>query len=131
CTVASRCEPSVLEWRLLKVGDVYPGAYDAAHEPAFQHAARSMLVAVHRDRRAQLQCRRVGGPKPCYEFRGEVDVDDAGHAEPAEEPAPSLGAPDEARSDHGTRLDLLVGQDHHLRANPAVVAHAGMLADDA
>src|SRR5437762_1331882 len=128
---ASRVEPPDREWRLRKVGDVYPGADDAAHEPAFQHAARSMLVAVHRDRRAQLQCRRVGGPKPCYEFRGEVDVDDAGHAEPAEEPAPSLGAPDEARSDHGARLDLLVGPDLHLRANAGVVAHDGVVADDA
>src|SRR5207302_409354 len=53
------------------------------------------------------------------------------HAAPAEEPAPSLGAPDEARSDHGTRLDLLVGPDLHLRANAGVVAHDGVVADDA
>ena len=81
---APRVEPPDRKGRLRKVGDMHTRTDDPAHEPALQHAARAMLVAVHRDRRAELERRRVRRSETGDELGGEVDVDDAGHAKPAE-----------------------------------------------
>src|SRR2546425_970122 len=126
-----RVEPPDGKGRLRKVGDVHPRAHDSAHEPAFQHAARAMLVAIHRDGRGELERGRVCGSETGDELRGEVDVDDAGHAEPAEERAPSLRSPDEARADHRPRLELLVRPDLHLSPYAGMIANDGVVADDA
>ena len=48
----TRLEPSDGQRRLEQVGDVHAGAHDAAHETALEHAARAVLIPVHRDRRA-------------------------------------------------------------------------------
>src|SRR5439155_1085852 len=77
---------------LQHVGDMDAGAHDAAHEAALQHAARPVLVAVHRDRRALRERGGVRRAEPRDEFRGEVDVHDPGDAEAPEEGAPVLRA---------------------------------------
>ena len=114
------------------------GADDAAHEAAFQHAAGTVLVAIHRDRRALLECRRIRSPQTGDELRREIDVHDAGDPEAAEKSAPSLRSPDEARADHRAGFDLLVRPHLHLRSHARVIAddrvvadHAAFLEDDA
>src|SRR5437773_3973465 len=116
---------------LQHVGDVDAGADDAAHQPALQHAARPVLVAVHRDRRALREGGGVRRAEPRDEFRGEVDVHDPGDAETPEEGAPALRAPDEARAHDRAGLDLLVGPDLYLRTHPRMLADDRVVADDA
>src|SRR2546430_1107632 len=117
-------EPSDRKRRLRQVGDVNARADDAAHQPALQHSARAVLVAIHRDRCTLLEGRRVGRSKAGHELGRQVDIDDARDAEAAEKRSTSLCAPDEARPNDRARFDLFVGPDLHL------CAHTGMLADD-
>src|SRR2546430_4282541 len=49
----------------------------------------------------------------------------------AEEPAPSLRSPDQARADHRAGLDLLIRPDLHLSPNARVIADDGVVADHA
>src|SRR5437868_15447376 len=90
-----------------------------------------MLIAIHCDRRALLQGRGIRSPKTRDELRCEVDVDDAGDSEAAEERATSLRSPDQAGPDHRARFDLLVRPDLHLRADARVIADDHVIADDA
>ena len=78
-------EPSDRKRCLGQVRDVDAAADDPAHERPLQHSAAAVLVAVHRDRRASRQRGRVRRAKPGRELRREVDVDQAGHAEPSEQ----------------------------------------------
>src|SRR5690348_6217012 len=104
---------------------------DAAHERALQHATRAVLVAVHRDGAALRQRRGVCGAEPRHELRRAVDVHQTRDAEASEERATPLRAPDEARADDRTALDLLVRPDLHLAADARVVVHDAVVADDA
>ena len=124
-------EPTDRQRRLREVGDVHARAHDAAHEATLEHAARAVLVPVHRDRRSERQRRRVGRAEACDELRREVDVHEARDTEAAEERAAALRAPDEARADDGAGLDLLVGPDLHLRAYARVLVHDRVVADHA
>ena len=130
-TDAPRVEPTDRERRLGQVGDVNASAHDPAHEASLQHAARAMLIAIHRDRRALRQRGCVRRPKACHKLGGQVDVDDARDPEAAEESAATLGTPDEAGADDRSGLDLLVGPDLHLRTDPRVIVHDRVIADDA
>src|SRR5207244_2389247 len=110
-------EPAYGERRLRQVGDMDARAHDSAHESSLQHAARAVLVTIHGDRGALRQRGRISGSEPCDELGREVDVDDPRDAEAAEESAATLGAPDEARADHRSGLDLFVGPDLDLRTD--------------
>ena len=130
-TETARVEPSDRERRLEEVGDVDAGGDDAAHERALQHAAGAVLVAVHRDGGAFRQGRGVRRAEARAELRREVDVHETGDAEPPEQRAATLRAPDEARAHNGAALDLLVGPDLHLAANSRVLVDDAVVADDA
>ena len=128
---APRVEPADGKRCLRQVSDVDARAHDPAHESSLQHAARAVLVTIHGDRGALLQRGRVGGPEPRDELGREVDVDDPRDTEPAEERAATLGAPDEARADDRSGLDLLVGPDPDLRTDARVIVHDRVIADHA
>src|SRR5207247_2244284 len=115
-THAAGVEAANWQRRLREIGDVDAGADDAAHEATFQHAAGTVLVAIHRDRRALLERRRIRSPQTGDELQREIDVHDAGDPEAAEKPAPSLRSPDEARADHRPGFDLLSRTDLHALA---------------
>src|SRR5207237_9949605 len=98
---------------------------------ALEDPGRAVLVAVHRHRRAGLDRRRVRRAEARGELRREVDVHEAGHAEAAEERAAALRSPDEARSDDGAALDLLVRPDLHVGAHARTLVDHRVVADDA
>src|SRR5207248_1613779 len=68
--------------------------------------------------------------EPCRELRREVDVHEPGDAEAAEQRAPPLRAPDEARGHDRAALDLLVRPDLHLGTHPGALVDDGVIADD-
>src|SRR5688572_23506429 len=104
---------------------------DAGHERALQHAARAMLVAIHRHGRTGRQSRGVRRAETGAELRREVDVHQSRDAEAAEQRSTALRAPDEARADDGAALDLLVRPDLDLTADARVLVHDAVVADDA
>src|SRR6266511_1105567 len=124
-------EPADRQRRLPQVRHVNPRGDDAAHERALEHAARAVLVAVHRDGAALWQRRSVGRSEARGELRREVDVHQAGHAEAPEQRAASLRAPDEAGTHDRSALDLLVRPDLHLAPHARVVVDDAVVADDA
>ena len=69
---------------LEQVSDVNAGGHDTGHQRSFEHAARAMLVAVHRDRRSLRQGRCVCRAETRAELRCEIDVHQTGDAEAAE-----------------------------------------------
>ena len=119
------------ERRLREVRDVDAGAHDAAHQRALQHPARAVLVAVERHDAPERERGGIGRSEPRSELGREVDVHETGDAEAAEQRAPALRPPDEARPDDGPTFDLLVRPDLHLRAHPRALVHDGVVADDA
>src|SRR5688500_14778647 len=104
---------------------------DPRHERALEHAARAMLVAVHRDGRTGRQGRGVRSAEAGAELRCEVDVHEPGDAEAAEQRSATLRAPDEARAHDRAALDLLVRPDLHLTADARVLVDDAVVADDA
>src|SRR5258708_36283817 len=127
---AARLKAADRERRLGEVRDVHAGADDPGHERTLQDPAGTVLVAVHRDRGAARQRRRVRRAEARGELRREVDVHEPGHAEPSEERPAALGSPDEARPDVRAVLDLLVRPDLHGRAHARALVDDRVVADD-
>src|SRR5262249_53706198 len=74
--------------------------------------------------------RAIGRPQLSSEVGSDVDIDQACHAEPAEERAPALRAPDNAAGDDGASLDFFVGPDLDAWLDDGTLVHDGVVADN-